>query len=99
MAGTPVTVLARIKARSGKEKELRQALEALLAPTRAEEGCLNYDLHQMPDDPSEFMFYENWTSKACLDRHQESSHLAAFRSRAGDLLAGPVDLTLWERIP
>ncbi|HYX40715.1 MAG TPA: putative quinol monooxygenase, partial [Pyrinomonadaceae bacterium] len=61
-----VTVLARVRARAGREAEVRRLLVALVAPSRAEAGCLNYDLHQSADDPTEFMFYENWASRAAL---------------------------------
>ncbi|TAK94934.1 MAG: antibiotic biosynthesis monooxygenase, partial [Verrucomicrobia bacterium] len=43
-----ITVVATFKARPGKESELRAALIGLVAPTRKEAGCLNYDLHASP---------------------------------------------------
>ena len=44
-----LSLVARIKAKPGKEAELRQVLTALVQPTRAEEGCLTYDLHVAND--------------------------------------------------
>lgn len=97
--GSPLTVLARMKAKRGKEQELRQVLEGLLEPTRAEDGCINYDLHCNDDDPSEFMFYENWTSRSHLGSHLESPHLSAFKARMDELLDRPLDLTFWRQTP
>ena len=91
-----VTVLARVKARAGHEEEVRRLLLALVAPSRAETGCLNYDLHQSADDPTEFMFYENWTSRAALDAHMDRPHLDEFDTRAEGLLAAPVEITFWQ---
>ena len=93
--GSPLTVLARMNAKRGKEQELRQVLEGLLEPTRAEDGCINYDLHCNDDDPREFMFYENWTSRS----HLESPHLSAFKARMDELLDWPLDLTFWRQTP
>lgn len=93
-----VTVLARVKAKPGTEERLRAALLQLVAPSRAEAACINYDLHQSADDPTEFMFYENWASRAGLDAHFEAPHLAEFDALAEELLAAPVEITLWERI-
>ena len=90
-----VTVLARVKARAGHEEEVRRLLLALVAPSRAERGCLNYDLHQSAADPTEFMFYENWTSRAALDAHMEQPHLDEFDAKAEGLLAAPVRVTFW----
>lgn len=99
MSDTSVTVLVRLKARPGKEEELKNALAALLEPSRADAGCINYDCHTNPEDPSEFMFYENWTSKALLDAHLKTPHLIDFKAKMDDLLDGPLNLTLWERMP
>jgi len=92
-----VTVVARIAARPGMEGRVREALVRLLAPTRGEEGCLNYDFHEAVDDPGEFLFHENWSSEALLRRHLGSAHIAAWRAVAADLLARPIEITLWRR--
>ena len=93
-----VTVVARFSARPGMEDRVREELRRLLAPTRAETGCLNYDLHEAPGSPGEFMFHENWTSAAALDRHLASAHIAAWRAVAADLLARPIEITRWRRM-
>ena len=92
-----VTVIAYHRARPGQEVALRQALLALCAPTRAENGCLNYDLHESLDEPALLVFHENWTSKALLDAHLKSPHITAFIRRMDELLAEPPRLTLWRR--
>ncbi|HEY5297234.1 MAG TPA: putative quinol monooxygenase [Verrucomicrobiae bacterium] len=94
----PVTLVVTFQARSGKESELRQTLLGLLAPTRKEAGCINYDLHVAPDDPSKFLFYENWTSKAHLDAHGQTPHIQNLRTRIGELCAEPLKLDFWEKI-
>jgi len=96
MSAGRVTVLARVQARAGHEDEVRRLLLALVAPSRAEAGCLNYDLHQSTTDPTEFMFYENWTSRAALDAHMEMPHLDEFDAQAEELLAAPVRVTFWQ---
>ncbi len=96
--GKKVTVLALFKAKPGLEEEVKRELMAFQGPTRAEEGCINYDLHQSKEDPSRFMFYENWTSKEALDEHLQTPHLDAFVAQADDLLAEQPEITLWEMI-
>lgn len=87
-----VTVVAHVRAKPGKEDEVKQALQVLVEPTRREDGCLNYDLHQSDDDAALFVFYENWTSKEHLAAHAASAHIQAFRARAGEILAAPPDI-------
>ena len=93
-----ITVVAQFKARSGMEKDLREMLLALVAPSRSDEGCINYDLHQSIEDPGLFIFYENWSSREHLDRHAATPHVQAFRSRVADSLAESPKLTLLKMI-
>jgi quinol monooxygenase YgiN len=80
------------------EEKTRQAIMNLVAPTRAEAGCINYDLHQSTEDASLFVLYENWTSKQDLDEHLAMPYLKEFLGSADDILAEPVDISLWQMI-
>ena len=94
----PLTVVAQIKAKPGKETQVRQELLSLVAPSRKDAGCLNYDLHQALDNPALFLFHENWTSKAHLDAHLEKPDLQAVLTRLAQLVAEPPQITRWEKI-
>ncbi len=83
----PLTIVAQLKAKPGKEKELQQALQALIEPTRREQGNINYDMLVSNEDPGVFIFYENWRTKEEWDRHMKSPHLEAFAKRQGELAA------------
>lgn len=98
MSATAVTVVARLKAKPGQEEALRQALLALIPPTREEPGCLQYDLHESADTPGAFVFLESWRSKEDLDTHLARPHLKDFLGKADQLLAEPPEITLWKRI-
>ncbi|MFM2293723.1 MAG: hypothetical protein RLZZ350_136 [Verrucomicrobiota bacterium] len=93
-----ITVIATFQAQPGQETKLRESLLGLLAPTRREPGCLNYDLHQAPDDPAKFLFHENWASKAALDAHLKSPHVAVLLPRVGDLCTAFPEIVVWEKI-
>ena len=93
-----LTVTAQVKAKPGTESQMRQELLSLVAPSRQDAGCLNYDLHQGVDNPALFLFHENWTSKAHLDRHLQKPELQAVLARLGQLVAEPPQITLWEKI-
>ena len=87
-----LTVIARMKAKHGMEEQLKQELLALIPPTRAEDGCINYDLHQSAQDSSRFLFHENWESEGHLKSHSQSEHLKRFRARAAEMLDGPAEI-------
>ena len=73
-----LTVIAHLRALNGQIEETKAFLTSLIAPTRSEHGCVEYWLHQDQDDPAEFTFYENWTSRAEWDKHMELPHLKIF---------------------
>jgi len=93
-----ITVTATFQARPGKEVQLRAALIGLLAPTRKEVGCVNYDLHQSPEDSAKFLFHENWTNKAALDAHLQGAHVKALLPRVEELCVAFPEIKIWEKI-
>lgn len=93
-----LTVVAEVKAKPGKEAELRATLLELIGPTRREDGCVQYDLHVHTIDPGHFLFYENWTSQETLARHAVSAHLKVLGEKLKDLAAGPVRVETYTRI-
>ena len=98
MSAKTITVVATCQARPGKEAALKKALIGLVAPTRQEAGCLNYDLHALPEDPAKFLFHENWTSQAHLDAHLQSAHIQALLPRVDELAVAMPEITIWEQI-
>lgn len=72
---TKLTVVANIFAKDDKIELVKTELRKLIAVTRAEAGCVNYDLHQNNDNPAHFMFYENWASRELWQAHMGSQHL------------------------
>lgn len=73
-----LTIIAHIKAEQDKIELVKQQLIKLIEPTRAEEGCINYDLHHDNTDATHFMFYENWLSRELWQKHMESDHISAY---------------------
>ena len=98
MSAKNITVVATFQARPGKEAELRNALIGLVAPTRKEAGCVNYDLHASPEDAAKFLFHENWTSKAHLDAHLQSAHIKALLPRVDELCVAFPEIKILEKI-
>ncbi len=85
-------VVAHLTSKPEKVEETRAALEGLIAPTRAEAGCIKYELHLNNADPTRFCFLEEWTSDAALDEHLATPHLQSLVARVPELLASPPDI-------
>lgn len=98
MSQTLLTVVAEMTAQPGKEAELKAALLACIEPTRAESGCVQYDLHVSTDNAGHFLFYENWTSREALDLHLATPHLVKLASQLPELTAAPARISTFQRI-
>ena len=77
---TIVHVVAHIEALPGHEETVLKVLQSYLAPTRAEKGCLRYDLFQDSSDPKKFTFIEEWETLEDLKVHSQSPHISAGRT-------------------
>lgn len=80
-------VVAVLVAKPGSESVVSEALGALVEPTRAEAGCLSYDLYVSQADPATFITVERWRSQDDLDGHLGTPHIATAFEVAGDHLA------------
>jgi quinol monooxygenase YgiN len=85
-------VVAHLPAKPDKVEETREALTSLIAPTRAETGCIVYDLMQNDADPTDFTFVEEWTNNDALDAHLQTDHIGQLVARADELFVAPPDI-------
>jgi quinol monooxygenase YgiN len=50
------------------------------------------------EDPTKFLFHENWTSKAHLDAHLKNTHIEMLLPRLDELCVGMPEITLWDKV-
>ena len=87
-----IRVLAFFKAKPGKAAALKDFLSQLVEPTRREDGCLRYELHQNKADPEDIVFIEEWASDAALDDHLASAHVLAALPMVGEFVSASPDI-------
>ncbi len=87
-----LTVIAKLQAAAGKEDALKAALTAMVAEVKANEAgkAVAYSLHTSNDDPTMFLFYEQYADDDAVASHSKTEHMGALNStiREGGLLAG-----------
>ena len=76
-----LTIVANIHAKADRTELVKSALLKLIPTTRAEPGCIQYDLHQNNEDSTHFMFFENWESRELWQAQYER---ATFNGVYGD---------------
>jgi quinol monooxygenase YgiN len=85
--GSSVVLVVEFTARPDTVDELRERLLELTRLTRAEDGCLRYDLHADAGDPLRLVFVEEWASAEAHAAHDRTPWVASFRERGLGLLA------------
>jgi quinol monooxygenase YgiN len=93
-----LTVVAWMTAKPGREDALRELLLGLIAPTRAEAGCVEYYLHENSESAGDFVFYENWVSAEALEQHAAMPYLQNLFTQAPDLVEGEIRVETYWRI-
>jgi quinol monooxygenase YgiN len=61
-----------------KAEEAARVLRALRDASRAEPGCVTFDVSRGSDDANVFVLYEEWRDQAALDEHYQTEHFQKF---------------------
>ena len=93
-----LNVVAHITARPETVDAVRAILVGFIEPTRQEAGCISYQLLLNNADPTDFTFFEEWTSDAALDAHLQTPHLTSGSAQLAALVAAPPDIRRYSRI-
>lgn len=93
-----LTVIAKVTAKEDQIEAVKAGLQSVIAPTRKEEGCLLYELHQDIDNRNVFFFYEHWDSPLHLDKHRLTPHMAHLGETIKGLLEKHMEVSLLEKL-
>ncbi|MBT2480493.1 putative quinol monooxygenase [Streptomyces sp. ISL-94] len=88
----PIQLVILITTLPGRGREQIEAYERLAPVVRAEDGCLQYDLHQVAGDPDRFVLIERWESKSALAAHDATPHMIEADAASPAFRAGPAEV-------
>jgi quinol monooxygenase YgiN len=67
-------------AKEGHTNQLKTLLESMVLPSRAEKGCLKYNIYQIENEPARFIVIEAWEDEEALEGHKNSKHYKHYKS-------------------
>ncbi len=91
-------VVAKLKAVSGEEDKLEQALKEIIPSVAEEAGTLVYTLHRNKKDPTTFLVYEKYTDGQALQAHSQTPYFKALGAKIKDILDGPMQVELYDEV-
>jgi quinol monooxygenase YgiN len=84
-----ITIVAKLQAVEGKEGELKSILSDMVGKVKANEPDVpTYSLHVSDEDPTLFLFYEQYANDQALKDHGVTDHMKAMGASLQGLLAG-----------
>lgn len=72
----PVLVLVQLRMRPEKQARMMAAIPGFIAATRAEPGCIAFDVLISATDPLEMCSVGRWRDRAAANAHHETVHTA-----------------------
>ena len=88
-------VTAKIKIKSGTEKEFLEKVQPLIRGSRAEDGCVGYGLYKNTEEEDAFIMIEQWANPEIFDKHTKAPHFLKFGEDAGHLMAAELDIQIY----
>ena len=82
-------IIATALAQTGKEEQLKKALNDVANPTRQQAGSVEFSLYQDKNNPNLIVGFERWASEADHDKHLQGEHVKLLFAAMGDVLAAP----------
>jgi quinol monooxygenase YgiN len=89
---------AKFSVRRECEPAAEQALRNVLAPSRAEPGCLDIHAYRSTTDPRLFYIHSHWIDESAFDLHARLPHTVHFIEQMESLIDHPFDMTRTELI-
>ena len=86
-------IFARFHAREGQETAVAEALREVVAPSRAEPGCVAIDAFRSIREPRLFYIYSRWVDEAAFEIHAGLPHTVRFVARVQPLIDHPFEAT------
>ncbi|MDR0815694.1 MAG: antibiotic biosynthesis monooxygenase [Bacteroidales bacterium] len=91
-------ISARVFIKADKVADFIAATKSLLELSRAEEGNVSYSLFQDPEDPTKFMFFEEWKNQAAVEVHFATEHFKKFGETLNACGSQPADITVYDSV-
>ncbi len=95
----PFSLVVALKVKRDQIEALAAAAKKAQGPSRAEPGCVRYEVQQNLEEPGEFLILESWRNLKALQDHFASPHFADFIKVIGSAVEEAPHLGIMKAIP
>ncbi|WP_255491321.1 MULTISPECIES: putative quinol monooxygenase [unclassified Dysgonomonas] len=95
--GNELRIVATMTVAPEYRTELMPIFDKMIKASRAEEGCIFYDLHEDINDSTKLIFLEEWKSQDAINIHNNSAHMKEYKEATAGKTVG-TGVTLYKQI-
>lgn len=92
-----LNIIATITVKPEFDAAFQPIFKKLVEGSRAEAGCVRYELNQSIDNPNVYIVIETWASKQAIDTHNATPHFVQFASFAKEHVDG-LDICITKQV-
>merc|ERR1719253_834943 len=78
LAAMPICIVVEAEIKEDRMSDFLDMIEKNAIGSRAEPGCIRFDVLQAEDAPNKFFFYEVYEDAAAIAHHKEQAHYLAW---------------------
>jgi quinol monooxygenase YgiN len=93
-AEKPFSMVVQFKVKPDQVDAVLAAAKKAVPASRAEKGCVVYDVQQNLEDPTEFFVLETWRDTKALKFHSTTEHFADFIKVIAAGVEGPPHMSI-----
>ena len=96
-----IVILASFYPKNERESEVKKIIQAMVRPTRLEEGNEIYNFYEVKNDNDKnmsFHLFEVYKDQTALDFHRNTTHYKNYRLKVVDLLNRPIEVKVLNSI-
>jgi quinol monooxygenase YgiN len=93
-----ITIIAKSIVKEGMKLKFLEKATELIKSSRAEEGCLSYNLYEDINDSKIMTFIEEWIDEKAIQIHNNSEHFTRIVPELAKLRESKPELNLYKPV-
>jgi quinol monooxygenase YgiN len=87
-----ISIVAKFEVNTGKEQKFLELVKELAVASQAEEGCIEYILHNDVQKPLTYCIIEKWKDQKAIDSHNSSAHFTSIVPKIVDITKAEINV-------
>lgn len=87
-----ISIVAKFKVHDKEENKFLKLVDELGIASRAEKGCIEYNLHKDVEKKLTYCILEKWEDQTAIDKHNNSKHFTSIVPQIVEITQAEIDV-------